>query len=115
MRSLHIIHSLDRRLGGVVTAALGVCQDLAEAGHETEILASHEVGDQSEELTRQYPLVKVNFVRRSFPKRFYNSEAVPAWLSENAHRFDVIELHGVFTGVTYQASKALRQHLQRSC
>lgn len=109
MKVLHIVHSLDRGLGGVVTAATGMCQALAQDGCSVELLASHAQSDELQHLEAEYCGPHPQLLPRSFPARFFNSSAVRAWLSENATRFDIVSLHGVFTGVTWQAYRALQQ------
>jgi glycosyltransferase involved in cell wall biosynthesis len=109
MNCLHIVHSLDRGLGGVVTAATGMCQALAKDGCSVELLASQSQSDELQHLESEYRGPKPQLLPRSFPARFFNSYAIGPWLAEHATRFDIVSLHGVFTGVTWQAYRALRQ------
>lgn len=109
MKCLHVVHSLDRGLGGVVTAATGMCQALAEAGCSVELLASRGQSDELQHLEAEYHGPMPQLLPRSFPSRFFNSSSVRAWLEEHAARFDIVSVHGVFTGVTWQAYQALRR------
>ena len=105
--SLHIIHSLDCRLGGVVTAALGVCQELAVFGQPVELLASRAPTDKVERVGSDFPSVPATYVPRSFPARFFNSVAIDDWIDTHVGRFQLVELHGVFTAVTARAARVL--------
>jgi glycosyltransferase involved in cell wall biosynthesis len=107
--SLHIVNSLDRRLGGIVTAPLGVCEALNSAGACAEVLTSRAAGDELEYLTQSYGAVPINYVPRSFPARFWNARALDHWFFANHHKYRIIEIHGIFTLVSLRAARSCRR------
>lgn len=107
--SLHCLFSYDNKLGGSVHAALNVCKYLAQAGQPVEMVASYYPGDDIGYLKTHYPDVKCHQAARSFPRRFSNSGELMQWLGRNIHRFDVVELHGIFVLTTLRAAKYCRE------
>lgn len=104
--SLHIIFSLDGKLGGAVHAALGVAAYLNSAGHRAEVLASYLPTDSIDYLKTAYAKVPCHLVARTFPQRYYFAARLKAWICEHANRFDIVEIHGVWNGASYAAWQA---------
>ena len=107
VRSLHIVPSLDRGQGGLASAALGVCQQLAAQGHPVEMVTSHSSADHIEHVAIEYPDVRVHYLPRTFPQRFSNCASLPDWLVANRERFDIVEIHGVFMFLVFNAAAKL--------
>lgn len=104
--SLHCLFSYDNKLGGSVHAALNVCKYLARADQPVEVVASYQPGDDIGYLQTDYAEVPCHQVQRSFPRRYCNSRELSHWLGRNLHRFDVVELHGIFVMTTLRAARS---------
>jgi glycosyltransferase involved in cell wall biosynthesis len=109
VHSLHTIFGFHNPLGGAVHAALGVCQHLAEAGHPVDIAGTHAAGDDVAYLSQAYPAVRPHFFSRSFPARNWNSAAFKEWLPGAIARYDWVEIHTIFAGITWHAARACRR------
>ncbi len=109
MRILHTIHSLDNKLGGAVHAGLNVCKHLVAAGQPAEVFATRGPQDELIYLKGAYQKVPCHFVRRKAPTRWYNGDDLPGWLRAQLPRFDLVELHAVFSFVTIRTAQACRR------
>jgi glycosyltransferase involved in cell wall biosynthesis len=109
LRSLHTIHSLDNRLGGAVHAGLNVCKHLVHAGEPVEVFATQGPQDDLGYLQTVYRDVPCHLVPRRAPARWYNGEDLSGWFAAHLPRFDVVELHAVFSFVTIRAAQACRR------
>src|ERR1035437_1592127 len=109
IRTLHCICSFDNKLGGGVHAALNVCKYLALDGHPVETAATHDNADDTGYLVQKYPEVTCHKLKRSFPGRYCNSHEYVRWLRNNVRRFQIVEIHGIFTLSTYWAARICQQ------
>jgi len=100
---------LDNRLGGAVHAGLNVCKHLAQAGQAVEVFATWGSLDDIDYLRSGYREVPYHLVPRTAPARWYNGKGLSRWLAENLPRFQVVELHAVFSFVTIRAAQACRR------
>lgn len=107
--SLHCLSSYDNKLGGSIHAALNVCKYLAQAEQPVEAVAPFGEGDEVQYLSESYPEVKCHRVARSFPQRFSNSSEIVPWLRANLQRFQVVEIHGVWTFATLQVARVCHE------
>ncbi len=107
--SLHTLHSLDNRLGGAVHAGLNVCKHLVESGQAVLVVATRGPQDDLEYLRSSYHAVPCQFMRRRAPARWYNGENLLGRLTSEIPRFDLVELHAVFSFVTIRAAQACRR------
>lgn len=108
IRTLHIIDRLDKKLGGSVQATLGVCKYLAQAGQPVEAAGSIGPGDQLDHLERDFPEFCINQFPRSFPKRYANSAEFARWLPTVLARYDLVEIHAIFSAFTLRAAAICR-------
>jgi len=109
IRVLHIIDRLDKRLGGSVSATLGVCKYLALAGVEVEAAGSIGPGDVLDHLECEYAGFKTHRFARSFPARYANSAAFSQWLPGVLKEYDLVEIHAIFSAFTLNAARICRQ------
>lgn len=109
IRVLHIIDRLDKRLGGSVSATLGVCKYLALAGVEVEAAGSVGPNDELDHLEREYFGFKTHLFARSFPARYANSAAFSQWLPGVLKEYDLVEIHAIFSAFTLNAAHICRQ------
>lgn len=110
LRSLHVVHSLDRRIGGCLTAALGVVEQLALAGQPAELVGTHAPGEDLGHIQEAFPHVVAHPMERSFPARSQNSAGMRRWLDGNVPRFDIVDVHGVFNLAVVNGVRAARRH-----
>jgi glycosyltransferase involved in cell wall biosynthesis len=110
IHSLHIVFGLDNNLGGVPHTAVSVARYLTEAGHPAEVLTTHEPADDVGYLAREYGNVKVHLLPRTFPKRFWNSAAIVPWMEANLHRYDIVEIHAVWSPLYMRAARCCERH-----
>ena len=93
MRILRIIPSLDRESGGPVTGLLTTSKSLSDLGHETEVLCITPVDEDA----RPYPYVTAHCVPVDFEVgKFKWAPSYSKWIVENANRFDVAIIHGLW-------------------
>ena len=107
--SLHCLFSYDNKLGGAVHAALNVCKYLARGGQSVEAVAPYDKRDEVQYLADNYPEVTCRKVARSFPQRFSNSRELEAWLRSNLHRFNVVEIHGVWVFAAWHVARVCQE------
>jgi glycosyltransferase involved in cell wall biosynthesis len=111
MRTLHTVASLDNRMGGSVHAALNVCKYLVESGTGAEIAATWSPEDDLNYLDQHYSQLSRHLHSRCFPRHHFNSIQLRSWLRKNVSKYDLVELHGVFSFVplyTYLACRAAK-------
>lgn len=93
---LHVVPSLDERMGGSITAALGQCQQRRREGRTTVLVSGVAPTDDLDYLATDFPDVDWRTFPRSFPEARFHSRALGRWLGEHLGDFDVVHLHGVF-------------------
>lgn len=107
--SLHCLLSYDNKLGGSVHAALNICKYLARDLQRVEVVAPFESKDDTNYLAESFPEVQCHKLARSFPRRFSNSRDLDLWVRENLHRFDIVEIHGVWFFSALRVARACKQ------
>lgn len=108
LRVLHVKGSLDRSMGGSVTALVGVAVATEKAGDRPEILATRQPDDDLGMLTALSPDVSVHLPRRSWPYVYYFSWGLLPWLWRNITRYDLVEVHEVYAFPTFATWLACR-------
>jgi len=104
MRILRVIASVDPRQGGPVQGLRSSAALLAQAGHSTEVVS---LDDPSADFVADFP-VKVHG-QGPTPKRYGYTPKVSRWIGENADRFDVAVVHGVWNHATIAGWQALKR------
>ena len=109
VRTLHVVFSVDNRVGGALHAALGVCKFLTLAGHRAEVAAVAGDGDEIDYLSVAYPEIRVHLFAKSFPARYFNSNAFADWFRAHHADYDLVEIHSLFTCLAWRAVRVCRQ------
>jgi glycosyltransferase involved in cell wall biosynthesis len=109
VRTLHVVLSVDNRVGGALHAALGVCKFLTLAGHRAEVTAVAGDGDETDYLSVAYPEIRVHLFPKSFPARYSNSNAFADWFRAHYADYDLVEIHSLFTCLAWRAVDLCRQ------
>lgn len=107
--SLHVVSGFDNALGGSVHAALNVCKYLQASGQHVELVGTYEQSDDIAYLGTTFDGLTCHRMEKSFPRRYRNSLQLKSWLSENVHRFDLVELHSVWLGTTWVAARVCQE------
>jgi glycosyltransferase involved in cell wall biosynthesis len=95
VRVLHVIQSLDAKGGGPPMAMGPMAAALARAGVNVEV-ASRDAGKAASPLT-----VPVHDL--------FDDSGIKKWVGSNVHRFDVLQVHGLWNPVNSAAMKAARK------
>mgnify|MGYP001600330850 CR=1 FL=1 len=109
IRSLHLIDRLDKRLGGSVQATLGICKHLACAGEAVEAGGSIGPLDLLDHLDRDFPEFVTHRFPRTFPKKYANSAVFDEWFAKAVSRYDLVEIHAIFSALTLRAAQICRR------
>lgn len=109
MRVLHVIDSLDLRMGGTARAALDTCAGLVTHGVDVSLVSTAASGDDLSHLKGEYADVPSRVFDRRFPRHNFRSPSLRRWLDANVAHFDLVEIHGVFSLVPLYASRACRR------
>lgn len=109
IRTLHIVHRLDTRLGGAVHATLGVCKFLARAGQPVEVAGTIGPRDELSYLDTDYSEFRTHRFERSFPKRYANSDEFCKWFPGVLPNYDLVELHTIFSAIIFRAAQICRK------
>lgn len=109
MRVLHVIDSLDLRMGGTARAALDTCAGLLTQGVEVSLVSTAASGEDLSHLTAEYAEVPSRVFDRHFPTHNFRSPSLRRWLDANVEHFDLVDVHGVFSLVPLYASRACRR------
>lgn len=104
--SLHYLFSFDNRLGGAIHAALNICKYLEISGAPTEALAPYFAGEDHSQLKDLYSGFRSHTVAGCAPKQLWNSREVSGWIRQNARRFSIVELHGIWSLATTKVARA---------
>lgn len=108
-RSLHAVESLDERMGGSVRAALDTCRSLTERGHVASLVGTTLFGEQLDYLRREYPDLPYYLFERRVPHHNFRSPGLRHWLNWNVRRFDVVEIHNLFSFVPLYTARACQR------
>ena len=117
MRVLHVVASVDERMGGSTRAPLTIAEHLRRFGVESHVAATTQPTDALGYLGVEYPEVHVHLFPTTLPKHNFRSPQLHSWLRKHARSFDLVDIHGVwsfpplYAGI--QASRANRPYLVR--
>jgi glycosyltransferase involved in cell wall biosynthesis len=106
---LHVVPSLDERMGGSVRAPLNVCLYLQQQGVDVTVAATTDPSDDVDYLDAEYASVPRVLHARGAPAHNFRSAPLHAWLRENVSRFDLVEINGIFTFPALYASWSCRR------
>ena len=104
MKLLHVIAGSDQESGGPIEALLRISEVLVRDGHQVAVVT---LEDEAEVAGRKFPLPIAGLGRGTRPYR-YNPH-LAHWLEENAHRFDVVVLHGLWNYTSFGSWRGLRK------
>lgn len=104
MKVLHVVPSIDLRLGGVSKVVITLSEALVAFGKESEIVCLDEVDP---EFIKKSKINVVSLGPASGPWR-YSAKLIP-WLQQNIQRFDTVILHGLWLFHGYGVWKVLNQ------
>lgn len=107
-RTLHVVESLDERMGGSVRAALDVCLALTERGHQATLIGTTKPDDHLSYLRESYAALSHHLFQRRFPRHSFRAPGLRRWLKANVRKFDVVEIHNVFSFVPLYAATVCR-------
>lgn len=99
LRVLHVKASVDREMGGSVTAIAGVARTTALSGDEATVLSLARPGDDLSVVEKERTLHGVDLVllRRGRVAPFGFSLRLLWWLWRNVARYDLVEAHEVYS------------------
>jgi glycosyltransferase involved in cell wall biosynthesis len=103
--SLHYLYSFDNRLGGGIHAPLSICKYLTDADQPNEIIAPFAPGDDISPLNSTYAKLKSHRFPKSGPRNAWYSRAINPWLKSNLHRFQIAEVHCVWSLSALQTAR----------
>jgi glycosyltransferase involved in cell wall biosynthesis len=103
MKILNVISDITAKSGGPVTTMVHMNRLWLAGGHEVHVATIEGDG--------QTLPIDGNLIvfPSSFPSRFGCSNAMSLWLEENFSRFDIVFIHGVWTGVYMASANFLRK------
>ena len=102
-RVLNVIHRTSPESGGPIESVVRTSEALQKAGHYVEVLSL----DSKKELAARHFSFPVTGLGHGMGKFGFNWRLTP-WLSQNADRFDVVILHGIWNYTSVGAWRALR-------
>jgi glycosyltransferase involved in cell wall biosynthesis len=102
MRVLHLIPSIKAAYGGPATAAFDQIEILKSFGHNSEVVTMDVSLNKAD--TRSNIRIHTLGERET---NFGYSRKLSPWIEENAHRFDVAIIHGIWTYLSAWGSKFL--------
>jgi glycosyltransferase involved in cell wall biosynthesis len=106
MRVLHVIDSVDPRMGGTARAPLDICAGLVDRGDDVLLVSTVSSGDDLTAVATEYERVPLRLFRRRFPRHNFRAPSLRRWLRANVADFDLVEIHGVFSFVPIYAAWA---------
>jgi glycosyltransferase involved in cell wall biosynthesis len=115
LKILHIIPTLSSLAGGPSEVALNLVRNLNDLGAEAEILTTDDNGNSRFDVplrTRTlFKGVPVYFFPRINPrlKEFIISPSAVSWLSTNMHRYDILDIHYLFSFVPLMSRSIARR------
>lgn len=101
---LHVIHLTNPESGGPIEAVLRFSEVLVREGHEVEVVSL----ESAEETARRSFPCKVTGLGRGRGKYGYNPR-LACWVNQNAPRFDVVILHGLWNYSSFGGWRGLRK------
>lgn len=109
VRSLHVASRFGEEMGGSIRAALNVCKALARVGDGPECLGTIGAHDRVGYLSTDYAEIPVHLFPRTFPMHYSRSPRAWKWLLDNVARFDIVDIHGVFSFPPMYAALAAKR------
>lgn len=103
---LHVVSALDNEMGGMVHAALNVCQMLVNRDVAVELVATADPADDLDYLQTKYSDVPCRLFERTRPHHYFNSRSLRQWLVKNISNYSLIHIHGIFSFPTLYACGA---------
>ncbi len=107
--TLHVVHSFDNRQGGVVHSALSTAKYLIAAGHPADVVGSWAPADDLRYLAESFPMVPHHRIPRTVPHWNFHARGLDAWMEAELRRFDLVQLHSIWTGTTARAGRVCRR------
>ena len=107
MKTLHIISSVDIKMGGTVSALMNILRVEKNIGMDATVvtLKANELDPSLKDLATFI------IISPSFPARFSRSKYANLWLHENARSFDIAFIHSIWGIIQIEASRILH-HLR---
>lgn len=102
MNILRIIGSVDPSQGGPIEGLRRSTDVLTQAGHHTEVLS---LDDPDASCLKTFPF-KVHALGTGITRYRYTRK-INSWISDNAHRFDVAVVHGLWNHASVGGGQAL--------
>ena len=109
MRVLHIIDRLTETQGGSVKAVLDICRFLAQVNVQVEVAGCVDDSNDFGHLDQKSLGFPVHKFKSSFPKRYARSQEFEQWLIKRIERYDLIEIHAIFSVLTIRAAQLCRK------
>ncbi len=102
MKNLHVVWSLDDRVGGLMRAVVAIASLQADAGHQVTVASTTTEADTYEALKDLHPGVTVQFFARSrLTSRFAGSKDLRRWVRNSLGSFDSVHVHSVWDLPSY--------------
>lgn len=106
MKVLHVVDSLAPHMGGTARAPLDICAGMAERGDDVLLVSTVTALEDVSYLAQEYKQVPIRLFTRRFPRHNFRSPSLRRWLAANVGRYDLVEIHGVFSFVPLYAAWA---------
>lgn len=111
MRILHVVESLDDRLGGLPRAAVAIAEVHARLGHDVVVATLRRPGDVLERVATLDPRVHVEWFEPSGPlARFSGSRGLRRWSRRHLPEFDLVHVHSTWNLVSAATLARARRH-----
>jgi glycosyltransferase involved in cell wall biosynthesis len=114
MRILHVVPTYlpAVRYGGPIFAVHGLCQALANRGHEIEVFTTNVDGPNNSPVPVGNPVnldgVLIRYFSCPLLRRLYWAPALGRAIRQEVAKFDAVHLHSVFLWPTWAAARASR-------
>jgi len=104
MKILHVIQSLDPKLGGLPAALKGLIAVENELGINHDILST--ISNFEE---KDFPNSRFFLFSKTFPKRFNKSKQALHFLKDNIRKYDLLVIHSVWTLIGYESARIAKR------
>ena len=109
MRILHVVDSLDPRMGGTARASVDICAGLTQRGQDVLLVATADPEEASDDLMEDGQRAPHQLFSRCFPQHNFRSPALRRWLTASVADYDLVDIHGIFSFVPLYAAKACQR------